>query len=185
MCICYYLTQLGFYFINCALNNNNHPRTHVGAKLSFCTISQHLRGGRRWSPHRHRSPACQCRWSHTRGDGSYTGVSRWQTPCTSRARNGLTSGTDSDGIKTGASWRRRDSRESAATHVKVLALPEGVELDLPLLTAPASSQPAVPHNDLLLHPGVQVEGDVLGAAPHKVKMDSAATTRKSGSTSRN
>lgn len=92
------------------------------------------------------------------------------------------------GSRQRTSWtrarRQRHDSEAAATHVKVLALPEGVEVVLSLLPAPGSSQLAVPHNNLLLHPGIKVEDDVLGAAPHKVETDSAARTWKLGNIGR-
>lgn len=170
MCICYDLTQKRFYYSNCAATNDPHQ-----AKVRFCSISSHLRGGRRWPPHLRQSPVCQSHWSRSCGDGSRTRVSRWQTPWTSLARNGLTSEDQTENEWNECTKGRDAIQRQAATHVEVLALPEGVEVVPPLLLAPAPSLLAVPHNNLLLHPGIEVEGDVVGAAPHKVELDSADT----------
>lgn len=65
-----------------------------------------------------------------------------------------------------------------ATYVKVLSLHEGVQAQLSVLRAPVPSNHAVPHHNPLLHPGIDVEGDVLRSAHHEVEDDSAAQIRQ-------
>lgn len=70
------------------------------------------------------------------------------------------------------------------TYIKVLSLCEGVEADMSLLFAPFIVNPAVSHYNPLLYPGVNMQGNVLRFAHHKVELDSAAQIYRSHIVSR-
>lgn len=50
---------------------------------------------------------------------------------------------------------------------------EGVEWELPFLSAPDASNFAVPHHHIDFNPGVDMQGDVVGLTLHEVDGESA------------